>query len=338
MAILNKGHDFSSGDNVTANKLDDLVDAATFASGAVDDSTLQINNDPGGDGSLRIKDLGVSTAKLATGAVTSDKISSTDTEFNYVNGGIGIGTLNEAGYDLTAQKIRLSGPTTQLWIKDDDATDTPTEIAISLNGRALRFGWQDGSTSGQALAIFGRNLTVGGGQVSEMSSLTNLDGALQGQIAVVTDGDGGNPCLSMYTGTHGAGGSWKVLATPGSTVSSTVPGGLLLDEDNMASNSDTKGATQQSIKAYVDNTISSNATEVAVLTGTISNGGTIPLPSGYTQAQCKWMVAVGTISSSHGDHNSNHNVTFTANSNRGVTTSGIGGGSGTANYIIIGVK
>lgn len=28
---------------------------------------------------------------------------------------------------------------------------------------------------------------------------------------------------------------------------------LLLDEDNMVSNSDTKGATQQSIKAYVDN-------------------------------------------------------------------------------------
>jgi hypothetical protein len=298
MAILNNPEDFVSGENITAAKLNNLVDGATFLGGAgqaTDDSTLEVNDGVGGDGSLRVKDLGISTAKLANGAVTSDKISSTDTEFNYVNGGIGIGTLNEAGYDLTAQKIRLSGPTTQLWIKDDDATDTPTEIAISLNGRALRFGWQDGSTSGQAFAIFGRNLTVGGGQVTEMSSLTNLDGALQGQIAVVTDGDGGNPCLSMYTGTHGAGGSWKVLATPGSTVSSTVPGGLLLDEDDMASDSDTKGATQQSIKAYVDSQAGvlsvSNWTQ-----GTITSGTEVQAPDNdknfagvYVRSnQCNW--------------------------------------------------
>ena len=77
---------------------------------------------------------------------------------------------------------------------------------------------------------------------------------------------------------------------------------------------------------------------VAVLTGTISNGSTIPLPSGYTQEQCKWMVGVGTISSTHGDHNGDHNVTFTASASRVVTTSGIGVGSGVANYIIIGVK
>lgn len=31
---------------------------------------------------------------------------------------------------------------------------------------------------------------------------------------------------------------------------------------------------------------------VSVLTGTISHGGTIPLPSGYTEAQCKWLVSI----------------------------------------------
>lgn len=121
--------------------------------------------------------------------------------------------------------------------------------------------------------------------------------------------------------------------TTGSTA--TPSNVAILDEDNMASNSATSLATQQSIKAYVD---SNGGNEVSILTGTISTGGTIPLPNGYTQSQCKWMVAVGTISSSHGDHNSSHNVTFTANSSRVVTTTGIGTGSGTANYIIIGVK
>jgi len=85
-------------------------------------------------------------------------------------------------------------------------------------------------------------------------------------------------------------------------------------------------------------TLVNASSKVSALTGTISNGSTIPLPSGYTQAQCKWIVGVGSISSSHGDHNADHNVTFTANSNRVVSTSGIGVGSGTANYLIIGVK
>jgi len=30
--------------------------------------------------------------------------------------------------------------------------------------------------------------------------------------------------------------------------------------------------------------------QVAVLTGTVSHGGTIPLPAGYTEAQCNWRV------------------------------------------------
>jgi hypothetical protein len=57
MAILSKGTDFATGDQVTADKLDNLVDNATFASGAVDNSTTQIN----GSGQLIVKDSGVST-------------------------------------------------------------------------------------------------------------------------------------------------------------------------------------------------------------------------------------------------------------------------------------
>jgi hypothetical protein len=107
------------------------------------------------------------------------------------------------------------------------------------------------------------------------------------------------------------------------------------DDDAMANASATALATQQSIKAYVDN---NGGNEVAILTGVINTGATIPLPDGYTQAQCAWMVAVGNVVSNHGDHNANHNLTMTANSDRVVTTTGIGTGSGSANYMIIGVK
>ena len=78
MAILNNPEDFVSGENVTAAKLNNLVDGATFLGGAgqaTDDSTLEVNDGVGGDGSLRVKDAGITTAKLADGVVSTQKIA-----------------------------------------------------------------------------------------------------------------------------------------------------------------------------------------------------------------------------------------------------------------------
>lgn len=257
MGVITTGQTFSSGDQVTAAKLNEIANLATFtsASDTTDDSTLTL-----GSSKLKVKDLGitstqlasnsvitakiqdgavtsakldsnavltaniadstgttdgVTTAKIANGAVTSAKISSTDTELNYVNGGVGIGTLNETGYDLTATKVKLKGTATQLFFEDTDETGTPTEIAISLNQKALRFGFQD-APSTQALQIFGRNLAIAGGTVAEMNALTADDGALLGNIAYVSNGNAGNPCLAMYDGS-----AWKVIATLGATISAS---------------------------------------------------------------------------------------------------------------------
>ena len=73
---------------------------------------------------------------------------------------------------------------------------------------------------------------------------------------------------------------------------------------------------------------------VSVLTGTISHGGTIPLPSGYSESQCKWMVSVNSAVSTSGDM---HQISCSASGTRVVTISGEDY-TGYANYIIIGVK
>lgn len=65
MAVLTKGVDFTTGDQVTAANLDALVDSATFASGAVDGSTTQLSG-----GAIIVKDGGITTAKLAAGGVS----------------------------------------------------------------------------------------------------------------------------------------------------------------------------------------------------------------------------------------------------------------------------
>lgn len=63
MAILSKGTTFAANDQVTATKLNNLVDAATFDStGAVDNSTTQLSS-----GAIIVKDGGITPAKLSTG-------------------------------------------------------------------------------------------------------------------------------------------------------------------------------------------------------------------------------------------------------------------------------
>lgn len=65
MAILNTGNTFASGDTVTATKLNNTVNNATFASGAVDGVTTQLSG-----GAVIVKDGGITASKLSTGGPT----------------------------------------------------------------------------------------------------------------------------------------------------------------------------------------------------------------------------------------------------------------------------
>jgi hypothetical protein len=81
MAVLSTGQSFSSGDQVTAQKLNDIISQATFTSAAdtTDNSTLTL-----GSSKLKVKDAGITatqlnadsviTAKIQNNAVTTDKI------------------------------------------------------------------------------------------------------------------------------------------------------------------------------------------------------------------------------------------------------------------------
>lgn len=61
MAILVKGKTFGSTEQVTSAKLHQLVDSATFDTGAVDDSTIALSG-----GVLIVKDGGITGAKLSS--------------------------------------------------------------------------------------------------------------------------------------------------------------------------------------------------------------------------------------------------------------------------------
>jgi len=70
MAIINKGTAFSNGEQLSASKLNDLVDGATFGTDSVDNASTLLN----GTGAITVRDSGITAAKLATNAVTTAKI------------------------------------------------------------------------------------------------------------------------------------------------------------------------------------------------------------------------------------------------------------------------
>ena len=71
MSIINKGTAFSNGEQLTADKLNDLVDLATFDQSATDSASTTVNT----SGQIVVADSGVSTSKIAADAVTTAKIA-----------------------------------------------------------------------------------------------------------------------------------------------------------------------------------------------------------------------------------------------------------------------
>ena len=77
MAIINKGTAFSNGEQLSARKLNDLVDEATFGTDSVDNASTIVN----ANGAISVRDSGITTAKIATDAVTTTKILDANVTF-----------------------------------------------------------------------------------------------------------------------------------------------------------------------------------------------------------------------------------------------------------------
>ena len=97
MAILSKGTTFATGDSVTSTKLNNLVDASTFASGAVDGTTTDLSG-----GSIIVKNGGITPTKLSTGAPTW----TTGSNFTVQ------GTITAGGQIATSNGLDVAGATT----------------------------------------------------------------------------------------------------------------------------------------------------------------------------------------------------------------------------------
>ena len=131
MAILIKGTDFTDGDQVTALKLDNLVDSATFASGAVDASTTALSG-----GAIIVKDLGVTASKLET-ATNGQLMIGNGTGFTKaaLTAGTNIAVTNASG----AVTLALTGTVAAVNGGTGAATLTANNVLLGNGTSAVQF-------------------------------------------------------------------------------------------------------------------------------------------------------------------------------------------------------
>lgn len=150
MPILTKGYTFTSTEQVTSVKLGNLVDNATFASGAIDGISTDLSS-----GSIIVKNGGITPTKLSTGAPTW----TTDSNLT-VNG-----TLTTGGNISTSNGLNVSGSasiSTNLSVTGTSAftgnstfsgqiiaPGTSTGLTVpmataSASPNAISFGWNSG--------------------------------------------------------------------------------------------------------------------------------------------------------------------------------------------------
>lgn len=100
----------------------------------------------------------------------------------------------------------------------------------------------------------------------------------------------------------------------------------------------TVGPSTSNTASGATHTHSLNVTgNVSILTGFLSNGGSIPLPSGYTEGQCKWLASPRTANNTGDAGIDSLECTVTGRVVT-ITSEGVAVPGNTASYIIIGVK
>ena len=115
MAVLTTGNTFSNGDQVTASSLNNAVNNAEFAAGAVDNTSTQLSGT--NPQQIIVKDLGISRGKIAIDAVGTDQLA------------------NDVVINTSGSITGAAGSFTTLTASGDVTFDTDTLKVDSTNNR-----------------------------------------------------------------------------------------------------------------------------------------------------------------------------------------------------------
>lgn len=173
----------------------------------------------------------------------------------------------------------------------------------------------------------------------------------------ITAGDG----LDSDAGTIGEGQTLSVDDTVVRTLRQILAGNGLVTGGDLSADVTVDMGTPSTTGAGSSNSVTADShahaltldtNNISILTGSILNGETIPLPAGYSESQCSWMISFDDINVNSGGWDVPESGTFVHlksncyTTGRVVTAELLATNTGTgfvtldasANYIIIGVK
>ena len=213
MPVINTGKTFANGEQLTADKLNQVIDQATFnASEAVDGSTITLIS-----GAMAVNDSGITEAKIGNGAVTKAKIENV-TDMTVLGNTSGSDaapqevavldeddmTSNSATALATQQSIKayvdeyaLKEPTsgkTGTFDVTTSWTDLDLSAAVGANKAMVVMEVYDGSTTkninfrtnGSVVERFTTDSVNGAGAAGLIVSTSNIGGV----ITIITDASG----------------------------------------------------------------------------------------------------------------------------------------------------
>jgi hypothetical protein len=130
MSVINTGKTFANGEQLTADKLNQVIDQATFnLSEAVDGSTITLIS-----GAMAVNDNGITEAKIDNGAVTKNKIENV-TDMTVLG--------NTSGSDTAPQEVSILD-------EDDMNSDSDTALATQQSIKA----YVDGNFQARAGCVY----------------------------------------------------------------------------------------------------------------------------------------------------------------------------------------
>ena len=125
MPIINKGTAFSNGEQLTADKINNLLELATFNQSATDSASTTVNS----ASQIVVADSGITAAKLATDAVETAKIKDANVTFAKLTDVIDDDTMATATDTTLATSESIKAYVDQYAMKYSGVTGTGLQVS-----------------------------------------------------------------------------------------------------------------------------------------------------------------------------------------------------------------